>query len=183
MNSNNLQENTILIFGSGIMSLIYYGLDFLQISKEQVLSLIIIFSISSFISMFKHISLKLSILQFLIIELISKASLVIIPFVFAIAAVQVPVLYYFVDYVFSLIIIGEVLSILISIQSIRTRRLIDDVDLYNLFLLKFKKWIYKFLKLKDLNEVEKNNFDLWLEEQMYKKEKSNKEAEEKNNFK
>lgn len=168
---SNMQENTALIYGSGALAFFYNILDYLHITEAQILSLSAIFLISSLVMMFKCLMLRLSIIQFFVMELISKFCLLFVPFVIAIGAKQIPALSYFVDYIFSLLIIGEIFTIMISIQSIRTRKFIDDVDFFNFFVIKFKAWIYKHFELKRFNEYGKNSFEEWIEQEEKKQEK------------
>lgn len=176
MSVNN--QNIILVTGSGVLTMLYNFISYLEISKEQILSLVAIFTISGIIGMFKYLVLRLSMTQFFIMECSSKLVLIFVPFVLAIGAKQVSVLYYFVDYIFSLLIVGEIFTILISIQSIRLRRLIDDVDFYNLFLHKFKGFIYTTFKLDRLNEGgRENKIDERIKEQRQKEEEKQKEQD------
>lgn len=163
-------NNTNLFSWSALIALFYGCLEYLGIKEAQVISLALIFLISGFISMLKYLSLGLSIRQFLVMELFSKTCLIFVPFVLAIGAKQIEALYFLVDYSFSLLILGEIFNMILSIQSIRLRRVMDDVDFYNLFITKTKKWIFEYLHLNKMNEEEKTKFDLWLEEQNRLKE-------------
>lgn len=169
---SKMQENMVLIYGSGALAFFYNFLDYLHITEAQVLSLSAIFLISSLVMMFKCLTLRLSMIQFFIMELVSKFCLIFVPFVIAIGAKQIPALNYLVDYVFSLLIIGEIFSIMISIQSIRTRKFIDDVDFFNFFIIKFKAFIYKHFELRKFNEYGKNYFEEWIEEQEMQENKN-----------
>ena len=76
-----------------------------------------------------------------------------IPFVVAFGAKSIPALYIFVDYCFSFLILGEILSILICIQRLKTRNKdIKEVDIYNLMIKKFQDFLAKHLKIKEVEE-------------------------------
>lgn len=69
------------------------------------------------------------------------------PFIIAMIAKNITALYIFVDYVFSFLILGELLAILVNIQSIKTRKPIQEIDFYNILVDKVKQVSLKFLKI------------------------------------
>lgn len=59
-----------------------------------------------------------------------------------------PALYIFVDYCFSFLILGEILSILLCIQALRTRNPeIREIDIYNIAIKRLRDFAGRFLKL------------------------------------
>lgn len=103
--------------------------------------------------MIKTLALRKNFRNFLITDILSKTLMFFMPFILAIMAKQISVFYYLVDYSFSFLTIGEFLAFLISVQSIRKKEDIKEMDFYNLFIEKFKNIANKYLKLEgDKNE-------------------------------
>ncbi len=149
MNNLDNNANLILIISSAILATFYQFLAYFKIEIAQVVVLLIIFSISGIASMIKTLALGKNFRNFLVTDILSKTLVFFIPFVLAIMAKQVNVFYYLVDYSFSFLTIGEFFAFLISIQSIRKKEDIKEMDFYNLFIEKFKGIANKYLKLED----------------------------------
>ncbi|EAJ2421267.1 hypothetical protein C2P33_09575 [Campylobacter jejuni] len=152
---NNLENNTnvILFAGSAILAFFYQFLAYFKIETAQVIVLLIVFSFSGIASMIKTLALRKNFRNFLITDILSKTLMFFVPFILAIMAKQISVFYYLVDYSFSFLTIGEFLAFLISVQSVRKKEDIKEMDFYNLFIEKFKNIANKYLKLEgDKNE-------------------------------
>ncbi|HEG0602792.1 MULTISPECIES: hypothetical protein [Campylobacter] len=150
---NNLENNAnfILIFGSAILALVYQFLAYLKIEVAQVIVLLIVFTFSGIAAIIKTLALNKNIRAFLTTDILSKTLVFFIPFILAVMAKQISVFYYLVDYSFSFLTIGEFFAFLISIQSIRKKEDIKEMDFYNIFIEKFKKIASKYLKIEEIN--------------------------------
>lgn len=84
-------------------------------------------------------------------DLLGKILMVFVPFLMALIAEYFHAFYLLVDYTFSFLIIGEFISILVSIQSIKSQKKIESVDFYNLFVDKVKQMAIKALRLENLD--------------------------------
>ncbi|EAH9150354.1 hypothetical protein C5O32_06995 [Campylobacter jejuni] len=146
---NNLEGNAnfILVISSAVLAFFYQFLAYFKIETAQVIVLVIVFSFSGVVCMIKTLILGKNFRNFLITDILSKTLVFFVPFILAIMAKQINVFYYLVDYSFSFLTIGEFLAFLISIQSIRKKEDIKEMDFYNIFIEKFKNIVNKYLKL------------------------------------
>lgn len=151
----NLENNAnnVLVTGSFVLAVFYQILSFLGISTAQVFTLFFIFMFSGIVGFLKTFALNENLKAYIISDLLAKTLLLFVPFIVAMIAKNITALHIFVDYVFSFLILGELLSILINIQSIKTRKRIQEIDFYNLLVDKVKEISLKFLK------IERQNFD------------------------
>lgn len=151
----NLENNgnNVLVTGSFVLSVIYQILSYLGVSTAQVFTLFFIFMFSGIVGFLKTFVLNENLKSYIISDLLAKTLLLFVPFIVAMIAKNITALYIFVDYVFSFLILGELLAILINIQSIKTRKPVQEIDFYNLFVDKVKQISLKFLK------IERQNFD------------------------
>lgn len=143
--------NNILFGGSVILALIYQLMAYLGIETAQVITLLIVFCFSGVVGIIRTLTLKEHLKGYLASDLLSKALMMFIPFIFALVAKNISVLYVLVDYSFSFLILGELLAILVGIQSIKQKKPIQELDVYNLFVDKFKLIVLKFLKMDKLS--------------------------------
>ncbi|EQA3509770.1 hypothetical protein ACX1PV_001750 [Campylobacter jejuni] len=151
-NSEN-NANNLLVTGSFVLAVFYQILSYLGISTAQVFTLFFIFMFSAIVGFLKTFALNENLREYIISDLLAKTLLLFVPFIVAMIAKNITALYIFVDYVFSFLILGELLAILVNIQSIKTRRPIQEIDFYNLFVDKVKQISLKFLK------IERQNFN------------------------
>lgn len=151
----NLENNAnnVLITGSFVLAVFYQILAYLGVSTAQVFTLFFIFTFSGIVGFLKTFVLNENLKYYMISDLLAKTLLLFVPFIVAMIAKNITALYIFVDYVFSFLILGELLAILVNIQSIKTRKPIQEIDFYNLFVDKVKQISLKFLK------IERQNFD------------------------
>ncbi|WP_342251688.1 hypothetical protein [Campylobacter jejuni] len=151
----NLENNAnnVLITGSFVLAVFYQILAYLGVSTAQVFTLFFIFTFSGIAGFLKTFALNENLKAYIISDLLAKTLLLFVPFIVAMIAKNITALYIFVDYVFSFLILGELLAILVNIQSIKTRKHIQEIDFYNLFVDKVKQISLKFLK------IERQNFD------------------------
>ncbi|EGD3527770.1 hypothetical protein H6Y32_001599 [Campylobacter coli] len=151
----NLENNAnnLLVTGSFVLAVFYQILSYLGVSTAQVVTLFFIFMFSGIVGFLKTFALNENLKAYIISDLLSKTLLLFVPFIVAMIAKNITALYIFVDYVFSFLILGELLAILINIQSIKTRKPIQEIDFYNLFVDRVKQISLKFLK------IERQNFD------------------------
>lgn len=145
--------NNVLITGSFVLAVFYQILAYLGVSTAQVFTLFFIFTFSGIVGFLKTFALNENLKAYMISDLLAKTLLLFVPFIVAMIAKNITALYIFVDYVFSFLILGELLAILVNIQSIKTRKYIQEIDFYNLFVDKVKQISLKFLK------IERQNFD------------------------
>lgn len=141
------KENIFLIVGSIFVAWFYSILQFLKIDVVQVLVLVSIFVISMIIGTFRTLSLKEDMRAFVCSDLLAKTLMLFIPFIFALESKVILPFEYFVDYSFAFLTLGEILTIMVSIQSIKNKTPYKGVDIYNLGLKKLQKIIIKTLKL------------------------------------
>lgn len=151
----NLENNAnnALVTGSFVLTVLYQILSYLGVSTAQVFTLFFIFMFSGIVGFLKTFALNENLKAYIISDLLAKTLLLFVPFIVAMIAKNITALYIFVDYVFSFLILGELLAILVNIQSIKTRKPIQEIDFYNLFVDKVKQISLKFLK------IERQNFD------------------------
>lgn len=151
----NLENNAnnVLVTGSFVLAVFYQILAYLGVSTAQVFTLFFIFIFSGIVGFLKTFTLNENLKAYMISDLLAKTLLLFVPFIVAMIAKNITSLYIFVDYVFSFLILGELLAILVNIQSIKTRKPIQEIDFYNLFVDKVKQISLKFLK------IERQNFD------------------------
>lgn len=151
----NLENNAnnVLVTGSFVLAVFYQILAYLGVSTAQVFTLFFIFIFSGIVGFLKTFTLNENLKAYIISDLLAKTLLLFVPFIVAMIAKNITALYIFVDYVFSFLILGELLAILVNIQSIKTRKSIQEIDFYNLFVDKVKQISLKFLK------IERQNFD------------------------
>ncbi|HEG5317628.1 TPA: hypothetical protein SEZ16_001680 [Campylobacter jejuni] len=151
----NLENNAnnVLVTGSFVLAVFYQILAYLGVSTAQVFTLFLIFIFSGIVGFLKTFTLNENLKAYMISDLLAKTLLLFVPFIVAMIAKNITSLYIFVDYVFSFLILGELLAILVNIQSIKTRKPIQEIDFYNLFVDKVKQISLKFLK------IERQNFD------------------------
>ncbi|EAL3818979.1 hypothetical protein C1Z70_07510 [Campylobacter jejuni] len=151
----NLENNAnnLLVTGSFVLAVLYQILSYLGVSTAQVFTLFFIFMFSGIVGFLKTFALNENLKAYIISDLLAKTLLLFVPFIVAMIAKNITALYIFVDYVFSFLILGELLAILINIQSIKTRKPIQEIDFYNLFVDRVKQISLKFLK------IERQNFD------------------------
>ena len=147
----NLENNanSVLVAGSFVLTIFYQILSYLGISDAQVFTLAFMFMFSGLVGFLKTFALNESLKAYIISDLLAKVLLLFVPFIVAMIAKNITVLYIFVDYVFSFLILGELLAILVNIQSIKTRKPIQEIDFYNIFIEKFKKIASKYLKIEE----------------------------------
>ncbi|EHT2883393.1 hypothetical protein KXJ91_001385 [Campylobacter coli] len=151
----NLENNAnnLLVTGSFVLAVLYQILSYLGVSTAQVFTLFFIFMFSGIVGFLKTFALNENLKAYIISDLLAKTLLLFVPFIVAMIAKNITALYIFVDYVFSFLILGELLAILVNIQSIKTRKPIQEIDFYNLFVDKVKQISLKFLK------IERQNFN------------------------
>ncbi|EAI8532198.1 hypothetical protein CWV87_05585 [Campylobacter jejuni] len=151
----NLENNAnnLLVTGSFVLAVFYQILSYLGVSTAQVVTLFFIFMFSGIVGFLKTFALNENLREYIIGDLLAKTLLLFVPFIVAMIAKNITALYIFVDYVFSFLILGELLAILVNIQSIKTRKPIQEIDFYNLFVDRVKQISLKFLK------IERQNFD------------------------
>ncbi|EFB5611806.1 hypothetical protein HGM08_001770 [Campylobacter jejuni] len=151
----NLENNAnnVLVTGSFVLAIIYQTLSYLGVSTAQVFTLFFVFMFSGIVGFLKTFALNENLKAYIISDLLAKTLLLFVPFIVAMIAKNITALYIFVDYVFSFLILGELLVILVNIQSIKTRKPIQEIDFYNLFVDKVKQISLKFLK------IERQNFN------------------------
>lgn len=151
----NLENNAnnVLVAGSFVLAVFYQILAYLGVSTAQVFTLFFIFTFSGIVGFLKTFVLNENLKAYMISDLLAKTLLLFVPFIVAMIAKNITALYIFVDYVFSFLILGELLAILVNIQSIKTRKPIQEIDFYNLFVDKVKQISLKFLK------IERQNFN------------------------
>lgn len=151
----NLENNAnnVLVTGSFVLAVFYQILAYLGVSTAQVFTLFFIFIFSGIVGFLKTFALNENLKAYMISDLLAKTLLLFMPFIVSMIAKNITALYVFVDYVFSFLILGELLAILVNIQSIKTRKHIQEIDFYNLFVDKVKQISLKFLK------IERQNFD------------------------
>ncbi|EAL7532937.1 hypothetical protein DUZ16_06340 [Campylobacter jejuni] len=151
----NLENNAnnLLVTGSFVLAVFYQILSYLGVSTAQVFTLFFIFMFSGIVGFLKTFALNENLREYIISDLLAKTLLLFVPFIVAMIAKNITALYIFVDYVFSFLILGELLAILVNIQSIKTRKPIQEIDFYNLFVDKVKQISLKFLK------IERQNFN------------------------
>ena len=145
----NLENNAnnVLVTGSFVLAVFYQILAYLGVSTAQVVTLFFIFIFSGIVGFLKTFALNENLKAYIISDLLAKTLLLFVPFIIAMIAKNITALYIFVDYVFSFLILGELLAILVNIQSIKTRKPIQEIDFYNLFVDKIKQISLKFLKI------------------------------------
>ncbi|EGF5817709.1 hypothetical protein ICF26_001582 [Campylobacter jejuni] len=151
----NLENNAnnLLVTGSFVLAVFYQILSYLGVSTAQVFTLFFIFMFSGIVGFLRTFALNENLREYIISDLLAKTLLLFVPFIVAMIAKNITALYIFVDYVFSFLILGELLAILVNIQSIKTRKPIQEIDFYNLFVDKVKQISLKFLK------IERQNFN------------------------
>lgn len=145
----NLENNAnnVLITGSFVLAVFYQILAYLGVSTAQVFTLFFIFTFSGIVGFLKTFALNENLKYYIISDLLAKTLLLFVPFIVAMIAKNITALYIFVDYVFSFLILGELLAILINIQSIKMRKPMQEIDFYNLFVDRVKQISLKFLKI------------------------------------
>ena len=145
----NLENNAnnVLVTGSFVLAVFYQILAYLGISTAQVVTLFFIFIFSGIVGFLKTFALNENLREYIISDLLAKTLLLFVPFIIAMIAKNITALYIFVDYVFSFLILGELLAILVNIQSIKTRKPIQEIDFYNILVDKVKQVSLKFLKI------------------------------------
>lgn len=145
----NLENNAnnLLVTGSFVLAVFYQILAYLGVSTAQVVTLFFIFIFSGIVGFLKTFALNENLKAYIISDLLAKTLLLFVPFIIAMIAKNITALYIFVDYVFSFLILGELLSILVNIQSIKTRKPIQEIDFYNILVDKVKQVSLKFLKI------------------------------------
>lgn len=155
----NLENNAnnVLVTGSFILTVFYQILAYLGVSTAQVVTLFFIFMFSGIVGFLKTFALNENLREYIISDLLSKTLLLFVPFITAMIAKNITALYIFVDYVFSFLILGELLAILVNIQSIKTRKPIQEIDFYNLLVDKVKQVSLKFLKIEKHNNNDKKD--------------------------
>ncbi|EDK9115192.1 hypothetical protein GHK77_08940 [Campylobacter jejuni] len=151
--------NNLLVTGSFVLAVFYQILSYLGVSTAQVFTLFFIFMFSGIVGFLKTFALNENLKAYIISDLLAKTLLLFVPFIVAMIAKNITALYIFVDYVFSFLILGELLAILVNIQSIKTRKPIQEIDFYNLFVDKVKQISLKFLKIERQNFNDNNKKD------------------------
>ncbi|QGK89715.1 hypothetical protein [Campylobacter phage DA10] len=141
------KANNVLVTGSFVLMVFYQILAYLGVSTAQVITLFFIFMFSGIVGFLKTFVLNENLREYIISDLLAKTLLLFVPFIVAMIAKNITALYIFVDYVFSFLILGELLAILVNIQSIKTRKPIQEIDFYNLLVDKVKQISLKFLKI------------------------------------
>ncbi|EQA3505896.1 hypothetical protein ACX1OY_001676 [Campylobacter jejuni] len=157
----NLENNAnnLLVTGSFVLAVFYQILSYLGVSTAQVVTLFFIFMFSGIVGFLKTFALNENLKAYIISDLLAKTLLLFVPFIVAMIAKNITALYIFVDYVFSFLILGELLAILVNIQSIKTRKPIQEIDFYNIFIDKVKQISLKFLKIERQNFNDNNKKD------------------------
>ncbi|EME3314769.1 hypothetical protein VSW09_001678 [Campylobacter jejuni] len=155
----NLENNAnnLLVTGSFVLTVFYQILSYLGVSTAQVVTLFFIFTFSGIVGFLKTFALNENLKAYIISDLLAKTLLLFVPFIIAMIAKNITALYIFVDYVFSFLILGELLAILVNIQSIKTRKPIQEIDFYNLFVDKVKQISLKFLKIEKHDNKDKKD--------------------------
>lgn len=151
--------NSLLVNGSFVLTIFYQILSYLGISDAQVFTLFFIFMFSGLVGFLRTFALNECLRNYMISDLLAKVLLLFVPFIVAMIAKNITVLYIFVDYVFSFLILGELLEILVNIQRIKTRKAIQEIDFYNIFIDKIKHISLKFLKIEKQNFHDDNKKD------------------------
>lgn len=159
----NLENNTnnALFLGSFILAIFYQILYYLGIEAAQAITLFIVFCFSGLTGFLRTLALGENLRIYMISDLLAKTLMLFIPFLFALISKEISALNIFKDYAFSFLILGELIAILINIQSIKTRTPIKEFDFYNLLVEKIKQLAMKYLKLEQIskNETEKKEKD------------------------
>ncbi len=153
-------SNAFLIIGSCIVAWFYASINYLGIKDVQVYALLFIFFVSMFAGFLKTLALKEEVGAFVCSELLSKTLMLSIPFVFALEAKILEAFKFFVDYSFAFLTLGEILAIMINIQSIKTRTPIKELDIYNLAIKKVQGFVLRHFKFESKHiekEKEKEN--------------------------
>lgn len=145
------KSNTILFFGSCCLAFFYQLLAYLKIEEAQAITLVMIFSFSGLVGFIRTLALNEGLRCFMVSDLLGKILMVFVPFLMAFIAEYFHAFYLLVDYTFSFLIIGEFISILVCIQSIKSQKKIESVDFYNLFVNKVKQMAIKALRLESLD--------------------------------
>lgn len=155
----NLENNAnnVLVTGSFVLTVFYQILSYLGVSTAQVVTLFFILMFSGIVGFLKTFALNENLREYIISDLLAKTLLLFVPFIVAMIAKNITALYIFVDYVFSFLILGELLTILVNIQSIKTRKPIQEIDFYNLFVDKVKQASLKFLKIEKHDNKDKKD--------------------------
>ncbi|EAK5585049.1 hypothetical protein DU721_06660 [Campylobacter lari] len=152
--------NIALFGGSFILAFFFQFLAYTGIKEAQAFTLFVIFIFSAIVGFCRTLALNESVKAYTFSDLLSKFLMLGIPFMFALGAKQIDALYYFVDYSFSFLILGEILSVMINIQCIKTRKAIAEVDIYNIAVEKIKNFSSGFLKTNTyIKEEEKDRQD------------------------
>lgn len=147
------RSNAALFLGSGVLAMFFQIIAYLGISSAQVYALLFVFCFSGFAGLVKVISFRENLRAFICFDITSKGLSLFVPFIIALASKGIPSIHIFVDYCFSFLIIGEILSILICIQSLKTRNKdIKEVDIYNLFIQKLKESLARYLKVDEMKK-------------------------------
>lgn len=153
---NDNAANSFLFFGSVVLSFFFQTIAYLGITNAQVFGLFFVFFVSGIVGFVKTISFKENVRAFIAFDITSKSLSLFIPFAVAFGAKIIPSIYVFVDYCFSFLILGEILSILIHIQALRTRNPeIKEIDIYNLVIKRFREFIGKILRIDENEKKEK----------------------------
>ena len=153
-------SNLFLFLGSGLVAWFYSSITYLGIKDVQVFALLFIFFISMVSGFLKTLALKVEIGVFVCTELLSKTLMLSIPFVFALEAKILEAFKFFVDYSFAFLTLGEILAIMINIQSIKTKTPIKELDIYNLAIKKVQGFVLRHLRFEGKHnekEREKEN--------------------------
>lgn len=149
-------HNFFLIAGSFFLAILYQILAFLGIQVLQVYTLFGMFCLSGIAGLVKQYVLDLPWGIYIKKDVVAKTLMMVLPFSIALAAKQINALYIFVDWAFSFLILGELLSVITSIQSVIKKQDIRDVDVYNLAIEKIKEVVLSRIKL-DPETHQKNN--------------------------
>lgn len=143
----NTDHNFFLIAGSFFLAILYQILGFLGIEVLQVYTLFGMFCLSGIAGLVKQYVLDLPWGIYIKKDVAAKTLMMVLPFSIALAAKQINALYIFVDWAFSFLILGELLSIITSIQSSIKKQDIRDIDVYNLAIEKIKEIVVKRIHL------------------------------------
>ena len=118
------KTGVLIVFGGTFTTYLLASLDRLNIEPIQAFTLLIVFFLSSVIGLAKYKVLGLSIKEYLSSNILAKIFMIFIPFLVALISISIKAFHILVDLSFIVLIVEELVSFLISIQSIRTRKYI-----------------------------------------------------------
>ena len=149
------KTGVLIVFGGTFTTYLLASLDRLNIEPIQAFTLLIVFFLSSVIGLAKYKVLGLSIKEYLSSNILAKIFMIFIPFLVALISISIKAFHILVDLSFIVLIVEELVSFLISIQSIRTRQYIKEIAFYSILVNKVKQLSFKLLKFEENNKGQK----------------------------